>query len=543
MLKIVKINKIATALMLLPAVFSCGKETPSAGGDGDGGTGDLVLSLASAPEVTVTKGGRTPKDGDEMNLLSIWIVNRESGEILVHEHLLARGDESSDESWSPKVEYIDFAEDGKSAVMKFIDIPRGNCTLYAVANFRELDEGVYVAGAKIDDAFRDMMLSETIASGKSPVYDDENGMPCSAVVNFSIGAGENRVSAEMLRCVGRLTIAVRNNIEDSSIFFSEIGLSHQNPTNGYVFEHDGGAIPAVSGNVEFPELESPVRVDAMSADPIPIYDTYLYETDPLSTEPGKFTFSLFGAVYRKSVSADEVRIAWRQEYIFAENNSTSATLSDMFVIRSAASDNYYIGDEDGKLVVRFFSGDTELRHHKGIENWFWKFSGSSSTTITNVATGRQIRLSGETASVADAREGTTFSIITNDSLSGTGTGTLGSGIRFLAPDGYSLTISTEETVCGTDDKANTPETHWFFRKVEEGEEEAIPYFVGAEYEIPRVDRTMTYIDEYGIAQELNHISRNQHIRLNIGVFYNRELAQLEFEVEPWREKESETTFD
>lgn len=532
--------------MLLPALFSCGKEASSGGGE-NGGTGDLVLNIATAPEVTVTKGegSKTPKEGNVMNLLSIWIVNRESGEILVHEHLLARGDNTSDESSSTQVGYVNFAEDGKSAQMKFMDIPRGNCTLYAVANFRELDEGTYVVGAKIDEAFKDMMLNETIASGESPVYDDVNGMPCSTVVDFSIGAGENRVSAEMLRCVGRLTIAVRNNIEDSSIFFREIGLSHQNPTNGYVFEHEGGAIPSISKDVAFPELQNTVRVDAMTADPVPIYDTYLYETDPLSATPDKFTFSLFGAVYRKTVSSDDVRLAWRQEYIFDENNNTSATISDIFVIRSAASSNYYIGDDGEKLVVRFFSGDTELRHHKGIENWFWKFSGSSSTTITNVATGRQIKLSGETASLAEAGEGTTFRIITNDTISGTGTGsgTLGSGIRFLAPDGYSITISAEETVYGSNNRANTPETHWHFRKVEKGASEAIPYFEGAEYEIPRINRTMTYIDEYGVAQELNHIGRNQHIRLNIGVFYNRELAQLEFEVEPWRKKDSETTFD
>ena len=542
-----KLNKITyrltAVLMILPTLFSCGKETSSDGSE-NGGTGDLVLNIATAPEVTVTKGegSKTPKEGNVMNLLSIWIVNRESGEILVHEHLLARGDNTSDESTSTQVGYVNFAEDGKSAQMKFMDIPRGNCTLYAVANFRELDEGIYVVGAKIDDAFKDMMLNETIASGESPVYDDVNGMPCSTVVDFSIGAGENRVSAEMLRCVGRLTIAVRNNIEDSSIFFREIGLSHQNPTNAYVFEHEGGAIPAVSKDVAFPELKNIVRVDAMTADPVPIYDTYLYETDPLSVTPDKFTFSLFGAVYRKTVSSDDVRLAWRQEYLFSENNTTSYNLSDMFVIRSAASNNYYIGDSDGKLAIRFFSGDTELRHHKGIENWFWKFTGTSSSTITNVATGRQIRLSGETAEMVEAGEGTTFSIISNDVISGTGTST-SSGLRFRAPDGYSLTVNTEEQLYGSNNRNNTLETHWYFRKVEKGAEEAIPYFDGAEYEIPRVNRTMTYIDEYGVAQELNHIGRNQHIRLNIGVFYNRELSQLEFEVEPWRKKDSETTFD
>ena len=526
--------------MLLSALASCGKESSSESVESRG-TGDLVLSIATAPEVVVAKGGRTPKEGNVMNLLSIWIVNRESGEILVHEHLLARGGNTSDESTSAQVGYVNFAEDGKSAQMKFLDIPRGNCTLYAVANFRELDEGVYVVGAKIDDAFKDMMLKETIASGKSPVYDDNTGMPCSAVVDFSIGAGENNVSAEMLRCVGRLTIAVRNNIEDSSLFFSEIGLSHQNPTNAYVFAHEGGEIPSVSKDVAFPELESIVRVDAMSSDPIPIYDTYLYETKPLSAQPDNFTFSIFGAVYRKSVSIDDVKIAYRQEYIFAQNNTGSVISGEMFVIRSAASENYYIGDEDGSLKVKFFSGDTELRHYKGIENWFWKFSGTGSTTITNVATGRQISLSGETASLVANGRGTTFSIVSNDAV--TGTGTSAKGLRFKAPDGYSITVNIDKALSGTNNRNNALETHWYIRKVDKGDSDAIPYFDGAEYEIPRVDRTMTYIDEYGIVQELSHIGRNQHVRLNIGVFYNRELSQFEFEVEPWREKESETTFD
>lgn len=535
--------RTAAALMLLPALFSCGKESTSAAGSTeDSGTGNLVLSISSEPEVIVTKGSssvRTPKEGNVMNLLSIWIVNRENGEILIHEHLLAKGESS--EGDGSQVEYVHFAEDGKSAQMKFNDIPRGNCTLYAVANFRELDEGVYVVGAKIDDAFRDMLLDQTVEAGKSPVFDDVNGMPCSAVVDFSIGAGDNKVSAEMLRCVGRLTISVRNNIAGSSIFIREIGLSEQNPTNGYVFAHEGGAIPAISKDVAFPELDDFVRVNAMTTDPVQVYDTYLYATDPLSTKPDKFTFSLFGGVYRADTDKDNVKISYRQEYIFDANSSTRPNTADMFAIRSSVSGNYYIGDVDGTLSFRFFSGDTELRHHKGIENWLWKFSGTAGTTITNVGTGRQIRLNGTSATVVQAEQGTTFTMVTNDAVSG-GTGA-NAGIRFQAPDGYSLTIGADDGIYGSNDRNTTLNTHWLIRKAEKGASEAIPYFDGAEYEIPRVDRTMTYIDEYGVAQELNHISRNEHVYLTIGIFYNRELAQLEFEVEKWEKKYSETTFD
>lgn len=533
---------------LLLCAAACGKADGLT--DTDSGTGNVVLSIGSAPEVTVTKAvTRTAKDGNVMNFLSVWIVNRESGEILVHEHLLPKGLTAGGEevaggsnSTSAALDYIRFAEDGKSAEMKFVDIPRGNCTLYAVANCTSLDDGEYVVGATIDDGFRNMLISETIESGKAPAYDGTDGMPCSAVVDFSISAGENKVSAQMLRCVGRLTIAVRNNIAESSLFFKEVGLSAQNPTNAYVFEHDGGEIPASSRDVAFPELAEMKRVDAMTTDPVTIYDTYLYETSPESSSPQSFTFSLFGAVYRKTAVTEDVKIGYRQEYNFAANISSGATTSDMFVLRSAASGNYYIGDTDGRLVYRFFSGDTELRHHKDIENYFWRFSGSTYSTITNVGTGRQIRLSGETVSMVEAGQGSTFSLISNDTISGgTGTG-LSNGLRF-STGGYELTIAPEYGIIGTTGRTDKLETHWIFRKVTEGAAAAIPYFIGAEYEIPKVDRTMTYIDGFGIARELNHISRNEHVRLNIGIFYNREFAQFDFEVEEWREKESETTFD
>ena len=158
---------------LLLCAAACGKADGLT--DTDSGTGNVVLSIGSAPEVTVTKAvTRTAKDGNVMNVLSVWIVNRESGEILVHEHLLPKGltaggeeEAGGNNSTSAALDYIRFAEDGKSAEMKFVDIPRGNCTLYAVANCTSLDDGEYVVGATIDDAFRNLILKETVESGKA----------------------------------------------------------------------------------------------------------------------------------------------------------------------------------------------------------------------------------------------------------------------------------------------------------------------------------------------------------------------------------------
>lgn len=509
---------IASALVLF-ALASCGKESAGSGGDG---TGNIILTVSGEPVVTVSRAdGRTAKEGNVMNTLSLWLVKND--EILIHKHLITPGNDPD------KVEVV-FSKDGRSASMKFTDIPRGDCTLYVVANYDDLDDGVYKEGAKIDDGFRNMLLSKTeIPDGDSPEFGDE-GMPCSAVVNLSVSAGNNYVSARLLRCVGRLTISVRNNIANSSLFFRSVGLSRQNPSLAYIFEHDN-RIPPESRNIFFPDLTEIQRVDALTDEPVTIYDTYLYETAP-EEEAEPFTFSLFGAVYRDSYKTEDVVIDYRQEYTFEPDMSGSLNSNDLFLLRSAASENYYLGD-DGGLTYRFFSGDTELTYHRGIENYFWHFSGTGPATLTNVGTGRQIRLEGETTEMVSGGNGSTFTVNRDRSLS---------GIR-LSNGGYSLAIDPDRNIYGANDRDGSLVTHWLYRRVKLGNAGSVPYFKDAEYEIPLVPRTLTYIDAYGVPQDLRRIYRNEHVKLTIGVFYNRELGQLDFQVEPWRRKDSETTFD
>lgn len=73
------------------------------------------------------------------------------------------------------------------------------------------------------------------------------------------------------------------------------------------------------------------------------------------------------------------------------------------------------------------------------------------------------------------------------------------------------------------------------------------YFDNPELEvvkIPRNDRTIKYLDTYGASQPLTKIDRNEHVTVNINVFYNRELGQFDFEVEDWdTQANKETTFD
>lgn len=527
----------AVTATLLLVLASCAKETA---GVEEGGTGSLTLRIGTVPEAVLTKAGRSAAEGDEMSKLSVWVVRRgggsDEGTIIIHEHLLSPGDEitsgGTEKESGSILSSVEFASDGKSAQMRFIDVPRGNFTLYAVANFEELDHGEYAVGKKIDENFLDMLVNTTaLGDGESPKFDGETslGMPCSAAVDFSIGAGENSVTAEMRRCVGRLTIAVRNNIAGSALFFKGVGLSARNPSKGYVFAHEGAAVPEGTAEVAFPEPDGFSRVPALTEEPVEIYDTFLYETMP---EDKPFTFNLFGAAYPIEVGLQDVSLAYRQEYAFGTFTSDIPASDTQFLISSAASEDYYVGDNGG-LSLRFFSDDAELKSHNGIENWFWTFSGTG--VITNVGTGRQITLDGASASLSET--GTTFTL-TQETVSGI------SALRFSAGS-MSLGVNPDVGIVGTNGKESEPETHWRLRKAvaKAGGENGIPYFKDASYEIPRVTRPFTYIDGYGVAQPLTHIDRNEHVRLVIGIFYNREIGQFGFTVEPWREKKSETTFD
>ena len=506
---------VTTAAVLMLAV-SCDKNIEGTGTDK--GTGSVLLKVNLSGWIE----GKTAKEGNVMRNLSLWIVNEDTGKILKYRKLTH---DTQDESTF-------FSDDGKTAEVRFIDIERGDCLLYAVANYENIDTDKYAEGNTIDDAFRNILLDE-VGDSEEPNFSDVTGMPCSIVQRFSIKAGENKVNAHLLRCVGRISIYAKNHIDESAVFFKSVGLSKNNPSQSYLFHHDG-QIPASSQNVAFKDMDELVKVDAKTVEPVLIYETYMYETDP-TVEAGTITFELFGAMYRAEVTEDQVQFGFRKDYTFDENGYSNLNTDNTIVIRSGYSTNYYLGDNSG-LTARFFSGDTELRYHDGIENYFWKASGSptSGFKLTNCATNRQISISNTTASMVANGSGTSLSVTAATN-----------GLRLRNSNYYWLTIDADKGIYGYRSWSTPSSTNslWQVRKVNEVAGAGIPYFSNAEYEIPRADRPLTYIDDYGVTRDLVSISRNDHLEMVINIFFNRELGEFDFTVEPWSKRDSETTFD
>lgn len=501
-------NRLYISLIALLAFFSCEKEvTPS---PDTFGTGTLHISFDMGAS---TKAGA--KDGDMMKTGSLWLVD-DSGKVIV----------------------FDTDTPNATSFEKTINnIQRGDYTLYLVANYTGLNN--YTVGKDIDEGFTKRLLS-TITSGQSPEFNEEVGMPCSCVQQVHIAAGENHISAHLQRCVGRLSINVRNNISSYKLAIGGIGLSDNNPTTGYLFPSADGSIPPSATDVAFPELAQ--HVVLATNENKDVYDVYLYDTGEAISANG-ITFTLFGAVYEDQTPDENISIS-QPKYSFS-NNDTNLSNGGEYLIRSAESNVIYIGDlENSGIGVREFSSDEVLKTYKDIKNFLWRAEVSGNQVkFKNVGTARYITLSETTAGLDSS--GTQF-YFSDDTGNGALLFSTNRSWRWWSYSyGYSLTLnSASNGLSGTTGMESNSRTRWLVRTATSSTGDHIPHFIGSDYEIPQVKRTINYLDKHGNTQILKGISRNEHVEVSINVFYNREWGQFDFEVEGWKIIDgNETTFD
>lgn len=503
-------KRLFISLIALLAFFSCEKEvTPS---PDTSGTGTLHISFDMGAS---TKVGA--KDGDMMKTGSLWLVDA-SGKVIV----------------------FDTATPNVTSFEKTItNIQRGDYTLYLVANYTGLNN--YTVGKDIDEGFTKRLLS-TITSGQSPEFNEEVGMPCSCVQQVHIAAGENHISAHLQRCVGRLSINVRNNISSHKLAIGGIGLSDNNPTTGYLFPSADGSISPSATDVAFPELAQ--HVVLATNENKDVYDVYLYDTGEAISANG-ITFTLFGAVYEDQTPDENISIS-QPKYSFS-NNDTNLSNGGEYLIRSAESNVIYIGDlENSGIGVREFSSDEVLKTYKDIKNFLWRAEVSGNQVkFKNVGTARYITLSETTAGLDSSGTQFYFSDDTGNGALLFSTNRSWIWWSYSYSYGYSLTLnSASNGLSGTTGMESNSRTRWLVRTATSSTGDHIPHFIGSDYEIPRVKRTINYLDKHGNTQILKGISRNEHVEVSINVFYNREWGQFDFEVEGWKIIDgNETTFD
>ena len=391
--------KLNILLITLLALLSCAKESGERGSD-DQGTGTLYVRFDIPANVGVTKVDGVSGGGIDgtHNVL-------EKDNIIRHGRLFLVDKVGNVVAYRMAVDNKNGIIGNSSGTEVITGIKRGDYKLYVFVNGSKeqakiLDEAYLNTPVgselKINDLLNTKLSGKDLEGGKSPTFADAEGIPCTFVTDVAITAGNNYVDAHLERCVGRLTIEVLNNIPDRKLAIRSIGLSADNPTNGYYFPSSSavtkGAFPELEGVIEFAPNENKT-----------IFDHYVYETDVVAEG---LSFDLFGAVYGSGANVVFEEIQFGQDI----KSGWSPQPGEIYLLKSAASPNYYIGDLDGKgqLGCSANSDDIVFAHRNDVKNYLWEVSVSGSGTsakytFKNVETKKFMMLSSNSVTAMISR--------------------------------------------------------------------------------------------------------------------------------------------
>ena len=450
--------KLNILLITLLALFSCAKESGERGSD-DQGTGTLYVRFDVPANAGVTKVDGVSGGGYDgtHNVL-------EKDNIIQHGRLFLVDKNNIVVAYRKAADNkngVNGVIGNSSGTEVITGIKRGDYKLYVFVN------GSEEQAKKFDNAYpnthelninallKTKLSDHDLVGGNSPTFTEDEGIPCTFVTDVAITAGNNYVDAHLERCVGRLTIKVLNNIPDRKLAIRSIGLSADNPTNGYYFPSTSAvtkdAFPDLTETIVFAPNENKT-----------IFDHYVYETDVLSEG---LSFDLIGAVYDKNAT---IGTDFRYSYDILgdiKNDPGHPQDGKLYFLRSAASPNYYIGDLDGTLGCREFSDDKELKNSKDIKRFLWKVTTTKSTfsydycTLQNLGTNSYMTLN-ETKAGVGLTNSTSLRLSRHED-----------GYRlFYYPSSYSwnyysLTFDSSSATCvGTLNKDDDTKYKWILRQ-------------------------------------------------------------------------------
>ena len=513
------------------------------------GPSNIVLKISTKAQ---TKGGAS--DGDVMSNLHIWLVYNN-----LVERYLSQDDAACTIS-------------GSTATATLNNVPRGACTIYLVAN---LPEGIslpetYAVGNSIDEDFLKYVLPEVV-NCEPPFGDSTPGMPLSTSVSLSVGAGTNRVSAELVRTCAKLSITVRNNTTNNTIILKDLIFTNKNPNVGYLFEQSDYSIP---GTASFGPFMSITHSSGETvSDFIPqggertYIQQYMYET--ATNGAAELGFEIVGGLFPKGTESAQLT-----HHKLVGDNPVSSIKSGLnkneyYLIKNSKSGYFLYYDSVNKqlkakeiaLESLLAMDDNYLKAYK------WDISPDG-TRISEIVDGSSINISTTGA----------ISLTNNGKVISAGYSTEG-GFRFyngsVVPgtknkqyvvNTYTLQVTengevkpytSTQTVTVTGNKepalsdyvAEKESCYFQLYKVTFVEESGVQ-LVGPDGTLADVyfDKTipsLNYINKYGIPVPLEQIRRNQDVKIVVNIHYNPNSGVLYFETSDWvvSDNNNETTFD
>ena len=536
------------SILALGLVFlsSCQSELQ---GDRDevSGPSNIVLKISTKAQ---TKGGAS--DGDVMSNLHIWLVYNNSVE-----RYLSQDDAACTIS-------------GSTATATFNNVPRGACTIYLVAN---LPEGIslpetYAVGNSIDEDFLKYVLPEVV-NCEPPFGDSTPGMPLSTSVSLSVGAGTNRVSAELVRTCAKLSITVRNNTTNNTIILKDLIFTNKNPNVGYLFEQSDYSIP---GTASFGPFMSITHSSGETvSDFIPqggertYIQQYMYET--AANGAADLGFEIVGGLFPDGTDkATVVNVVTggggrKDVYKFNPNSaSAQSSISDNtpYLIKSRDSD-YYLYDNNGNLKAGTLVSGEQIVD----STYLWVFSPSSSpTTIKNLKTGKYISIDNSGNVSMSPTSSSLYFSFTSESNPFRFYNGYTNGRFYITSNSYTLSVNngdvnriyyTYEGVIISLTPSSDSSCYFNVYKAELKEVTLPPTFedrlfredgtTPADVYFNKTISSLNYINKYGIPVPLEQIRRNQDVKIVVNIHYNPNSGVLYFETSDWVDDDNETTFD
>lgn len=458
----------------------------------ESGSGNIEISIT----LPSTKSARS---GDEIKSLRIWLVDKDGN--------IVRVITSAAGSPAAGVDGITMTGMG-TASAQFINVERASYTLYFVANSDALSS--YLAGAKIDDAFKNATIDYEYGI---------NGMPLSVVKEIHVVPGKNKVSASLVRICAKIHVTVRNSTLDKMIWIKDISLNDIRPDKTYLFEQDS-FFPG-AGYEELEKMTTVIGLEPNTEMTCPA--VYLFETDKA---PG---IKIRGGVFAGTQTSEPEVITKNISSYSFEETSESLSTGNQYLVMNKSMRYLLKGHQSGSVGIDFLaSGDGPKNHllaSSDIEDYIWQYEPSD---LKNIGQNKYLKNSSGKLDLGTSIDNFTFN---GDKTNGY---TISSGGNYIWNNAGTLDFNN---------KGKSPQNQWYFYKVNSitTTEEV---FDGAEALINYSDNDLSHIDpDLGIVVPLQRIKRNESIDIRVNIFFNKNTGKLDFETETWKTVDNETTFD
>ena len=465
----------------------------------ESGSGNIEISIT----LPSTKSAMS---GDEINLLRIWLVDKD-GKIV-------RVITSAAGSPAAGVDGITMTGMG-TASAQFINVERASYTLYFVANSDALSS--YTAGARIDDAFKKATIDNEYG-----IY----GMPLSVVKEIHVVPGKNMISASLVRICAKIHVSVRNSTLDKMIWIKDISLNDIRPDKTYLFEQDSFFPWAV-----YEELDKMTTAIGLAPNDERTYPAvYLFETDKA------LGIKIRGGVFAGTQTSEPNVITKDISSYSFEETSESLEKDKRYLVMNKSMRYLLKGHQSGSVGIDFLaSGDGPKNHllaSSDIEDYFWtyesKFVLGYYFDLKNIGQNKYLRNSSGKLYLSTSIDD--FDVI-GDKTNGY---TISSGNNYIWNNAGTLDFNN---------RGKSPHYQWYFYKVNSvtTQEEV---FDGAEALINYADNDLSHIDpDLGVTVPLQRIKRNESIDIRVNIFFNKNTGKLDFKTEIWKTVDNETTFD